>query len=503
MGAGFHSELNGRENIVLNGILLGLTRREVVERDGRDHRLLRVGRLHRRSAADLFDGHDVAAGILGRRAPDPSILLVDEALAVGDQAFRQKCLRRMQQFRQQGTTMVFVSHDMESVARISDRVALVIAGRARRDWRARAESSTATERESSPPRAFADATRPAIARLPDDAQSQASIPRTCRSNRQNCGAPTKRLDMAVIIPELAKYGGAERFLIECVARWQDVHDMTIYSSNFNTDLLAEHGIEPQSSSCQDSFRATSKDSTRSCSTRRLLPKIWEQEIGKHDVYHTHLWPTHLIDLHPMVWFPHEPLRILHDLRYEQPLGRRGRHAEARAARLSQVQLRLRGRRHLRGLPVVMDLVDKLGKPDRVVANSRYSAGYLEGVYGSPVHDVVYPGVNVDDFIFQPSDENIFLTIGQLWPHKRIKLIIEALKLVENAQLYIVGSGPEKAKAPADRRGHGAGKPRLLLARADESGSQDSLLAGAWPSCSCPSKSRSASWPWRPWRPASR
>jgi hypothetical protein len=53
-------------------------------------------------------------------------------------------------------------------------------------------------------------------------------------------ATNKRLSMAVIIPELAKYGGAERYLIECVSRWQKLHDITIYSSVVNADLLAEH-----------------------------------------------------------------------------------------------------------------------------------------------------------------------------------------------------------------------------------------------------------------------
>ncbi|NIR14791.1 MAG: glycosyltransferase, partial [Desulfobacterales bacterium] len=76
------------------------------------------------------------------------------------------------------------------------------------------------------------------------------------------------------------------------------------------------------------------------------------------------------------------------------------------------------------------------------ANSKYSAGYLEEVYGKRVRDIVYPGVNVNDFIYLPSYENIVLTIGQLWPHKRIKLLIEAIKHVDDVQLYVVGSGPE-------------------------------------------------------------
>ena len=256
----------------------------------------------------------------------------------------------------------------------------------------------------------------------------------------------------MIIPELAKYGGAERYLIECVSRWQKLHDITIYSSIVNADLLAEHGIGKKVKISRLSPYFEGRHSI--LLNTALLPKIWEQEIGKHDIYHTHLWPTHLIDLHPMVWYPHEPLRILHDLRYEQPL------EDVAATR--QRDLHIYPKYNYDRIADVtyeaylssMDLVDKLGKPDRVVANSRYTAGYLEGVYGTPVRDVVYPGVNVDDFIFQPSDENIFLTIGQLWPHKRIKLIIEALKLVENAQLYIVGSGPEKEKLARIAEGMG-------------------------------------------------
>ena len=274
--------------------------------------------------------------------------------------------------------------------------------------------------------------------------SQASqLTRGIPNESLDAPATSRRLNLAVIIPELSKYGGAERYLIECVARWQDLHDITIYSSIINDDLLAEHGIGKNVRFSRLSPYFGGQHSI--LLNTALLPKIWEQEIGKHDVYHTHLWPTHLIDLHPMVWYPHEPLRILHDLRYEQPLD------DVVATRQRNLHIYPKyNYDHLTDVTYEaylssMDQVDKLGKPDRVVANSRYTAGYLEGVYGMPVKDIVYPGVNVDDFIFQPSDENIFLTIGQLWPHKRVKLVIEALKLVENAQLYIVGSGPEKVK----------------------------------------------------------
>src|SRR5947208_838838 len=119
----------------------------------------------------------------------------------------------------------------------------------------------------------------------------------------------KRLSLGVIIPELSKYGGAERYLIECVSRWQDLHDITIYASIINSDLLAEHGIGKKVKLCPLSPYFEGQHSI--LLNTALLPKVWEQEIGKHDIYHTHLWPTHLIDLHPMVWYQHEPLRLLH------------------------------------------------------------------------------------------------------------------------------------------------------------------------------------------------
>lgn len=128
LGAGFHSELNGRENITLNGVLLGLTRREVVERTEAIIGFSELGAFIDAPLRSYSTGMIARLGFSVAVHLDPDILLIDEALAVGDESFRQKCLRRMQQFRQAKTTMVFVSHDMSAVAEISDRVALVERG---------------------------------------------------------------------------------------------------------------------------------------------------------------------------------------------------------------------------------------------------------------------------------------------------------------------------------------------------------------------------------------
>ncbi len=129
LGAGFNHELTGRENIMLNGVLLGLTRREVRERTDEIIEFSELGDFVNRPLRTYSSGMVVRLGFAIAVHLEPEILLIDEVLAVGDARFRQKCLDRMDQFRNNGTTMIFVSHDMSSVSRISDRVALFEAGR--------------------------------------------------------------------------------------------------------------------------------------------------------------------------------------------------------------------------------------------------------------------------------------------------------------------------------------------------------------------------------------
>jgi homopolymeric O-antigen transport system ATP-binding protein len=129
LGAGFNSELTGRENIVLNGVLLGLTRREVAERTEEIIAFAELGEFIDAPLRTYSSGMVVRLGFSVAVHLDPDILLVDEVLAVGDERFRQKCLLRMEQFRRRQTTMIFVSHDVVTVGRISDRVALFEQGR--------------------------------------------------------------------------------------------------------------------------------------------------------------------------------------------------------------------------------------------------------------------------------------------------------------------------------------------------------------------------------------
>jgi homopolymeric O-antigen transport system ATP-binding protein len=129
LGAGFNNELTGHENIVLNGILLGLTRREVAARTEEIIAFSELGQFIDAPLRTYSSGMVVRLGFSVAVHLNPDILLVDEVLAVGDDRFQEKCLRRMQQFRDRQTTMILVTHNMAVAAQISDRVAFLEGGR--------------------------------------------------------------------------------------------------------------------------------------------------------------------------------------------------------------------------------------------------------------------------------------------------------------------------------------------------------------------------------------
>jgi glycosyltransferase involved in cell wall biosynthesis len=249
-----------------------------------------------------------------------------------------------------------------------------------------------------------------------------------------------RLNVGIIIPALEKYGGAERYLVECVKRWQHRHEITIYASAFNNDLLGEIGIGPSVKLVELSPNFEGDHSFLLNAV--LLPKLWRQRIGRHDVYHTHLWPTHTVDLHPMVWFPHEPLRLLHDLKFEQQSndsGVEGLHQLHVYPKYSYDHVSYDLYDAYRA---TIDTMDRAARPEYVVANSQYTADYLAQIYGHDIPHVVYPGADADSFIDLRIDRKLFVTISQLWPHKRVNLLIEAIALTDETQLIVIGSGPE-------------------------------------------------------------
>jgi len=128
LGAGFHPELTGAENILLNGVILGLTRatvrkrfNEIVEFAGLQAEIDRPVRTYS-SGMSARLGFSVAVHV------DPEILLVDEVLAVGDEAFSRRCLDRLRDFHAAGVTIVVVSHTLALIEALCDRALLLVGG---------------------------------------------------------------------------------------------------------------------------------------------------------------------------------------------------------------------------------------------------------------------------------------------------------------------------------------------------------------------------------------
>lgn len=133
LGSGFHPELTGRENLYLNGTLLGHSRRDVT---GRLSDIVEFAELGAFIDAPL---RTYSSGMVGRlgfavaTAWKPDILVIDEALAVGDEAFQRKCAARISVFRQQGATMLIVAHSCELIQSICPRAIWVDHGVIRAD----------------------------------------------------------------------------------------------------------------------------------------------------------------------------------------------------------------------------------------------------------------------------------------------------------------------------------------------------------------------------------
>jgi ABC-type polysaccharide/polyol phosphate transport system ATPase subunit len=132
LGAGFHPELTGRENIIMNGAMLGFSRGQMEEKFDRIVEFAEIGPFIDAALRSYSSGMVLRLGFAVASEVDPDILIIDEVLAVGDEAYREKCLARMRDFRQKGTTILFVSHALPLIEATCDRAIWIDEGRIRR-----------------------------------------------------------------------------------------------------------------------------------------------------------------------------------------------------------------------------------------------------------------------------------------------------------------------------------------------------------------------------------
>ena len=128
LGAGFNMEYNGIENIYLNGTMMGFSRKEIDERLDSILEFADIGEYVYQPCKTYSSGMFVRLAFAVAINIDPEILIVDEALSVGDVFFQSKCYHKFEEFKEQGKTILFVSHDLSSIAKYCDRVILLNKG---------------------------------------------------------------------------------------------------------------------------------------------------------------------------------------------------------------------------------------------------------------------------------------------------------------------------------------------------------------------------------------
>jgi len=129
LGAGFNPEFSGRENVYLNGEIMGLSRREIDKAMPSIEAFAEIGEFLERPVKEYSSGMYVRLAFSTAIHVDPEILIVDEALAVGDAVFANRCVRKFQELRERKITVLFVSHDLGLVKQLSDRAILLLHGK--------------------------------------------------------------------------------------------------------------------------------------------------------------------------------------------------------------------------------------------------------------------------------------------------------------------------------------------------------------------------------------
>ncbi|HEY8020950.1 MAG TPA: ABC transporter ATP-binding protein [Thermoanaerobaculia bacterium] len=197
LGAGFHPEISGRENVFINGAVLGLPRREIARRYDEIVEFSGLAGFMEEPVKNYSSGMYVRLGFAVAVHTDPDVLLVDEVLAVGDEAFAHRCLRRIEEFLAAGRTLLLVSHSLDLVGGICDRVLWLDNGR---------------QRLVDEPRRAIDAYRQQVAEREGDEH------RAAKERRDEAGAGSGRRwgsgEAEIAAVRILGAGGEERYHLE-------------------------------------------------------------------------------------------------------------------------------------------------------------------------------------------------------------------------------------------------------------------------------------------------
>ena len=249
-----------------------------------------------------------------------------------------------------------------------------------------------------------------------------------------------RASLGIITEQLYNYGGSEIYLLECLRRWQLELDAVVYTTQFNPDLFREYGIDETRVQVRMLQNIESEKSRfRLLDELVVGPRLWERQIGKHDIYFHYLFPTQFIKKSPSVWFAAEPLRMLYDLRHLKNIDS----SITTFHVYPRMQYDTASKSDLNVMLQILEELDRSSSCETLATNSHMMSGYLETIYGKQVDLVAHPGINLPSEINGPVDNRTALYVGRFWSHKRIDLILESLALLEDGNLIIVGGGAEE------------------------------------------------------------
>jgi len=131
LGAGFHPELTGRENIFINGAMLGFSRRQMQRKFESIVEFSDLAQFIDAPLRTYSSGMTARLGFAIAADVDPDVLIIDEALSVGDESFQKKCIARMNEFRERGITIFYVTHSLDSVEKLCPHAAWIEGGQLR------------------------------------------------------------------------------------------------------------------------------------------------------------------------------------------------------------------------------------------------------------------------------------------------------------------------------------------------------------------------------------
>lgn len=231
------------------------------------------------------------------------------------------------------------------------------------------------------------------------------------------------MDIGVIIPSLKSYGGAQKCVLECINLWQKYNDITLYTCNYDERITENYKLDI------DIKILNTKLFPRNDHYHQFFPlsmKYLHKQVGDHDIFNPHIFPSFFIHKNPSVYYPQEPLRIAYDL-FDFTMQRED------ISNYVKFSLKLY-------MPFLKYLDKKNAKFDSIVANSHFSKKYLEDTYKKEC-DVVYLGVDFENFKNSDS-ENFILFVSRFDSAKRIEIPILTMRYLNSFKMKIVGKGSE-------------------------------------------------------------